>query len=229
MLKLSAEQHASFGKFDVTVSDDIGFMTLSDVLTELGSTKLFALISDDSGAPNKSVAASIFMRRYGFFIAAQLQLYSEYQLVWMGPLEDVQLHVDGGSIKFTVAPGLFKKINTREEALRFVLDYYGHPVVEYVSKLAKISKLILWENIWGYVIWMYTMLIQNHSVNAQQDLDALLNDDLWKPAMRRSPFKVYLQNKNALEAMANYKRTTCCLLKEVPGTDHCPYCPLLKS
>ncbi|HJB22872.1 MAG TPA: hypothetical protein H9946_01855, partial [Candidatus Jeotgalibaca pullicola] len=64
---------------------------------------------------------------------------------------------------------------------------------------------------------------------AQSDLDFLVDDETWKPHMRRSPFKQYLQNEEPLEAMANYKRTTCCLLKELPDTEKCPYCPLNKN
>ena len=70
------------------------------------------------------------------------------------------------------------------------------------------------------------MLLNEECSAAQSDLDLLLEDELWKPHMRRSPFKQYLQNEEALAAMANYKRTTCCLLKELPDTEKCPYCPL---
>jgi len=73
------------------------------------------------------------------------------------------------------------------------------------------------------------MLLQENSSFAQQDLDVLLDDEVWKPAMRRSPFKQYLNNQQALDAMANYKRLTCCLYKELPNTEKCPYCPLAKS
>ena len=129
---------------------------------------------------------------------------------------------------FLFQPTGFRNVQNREEDIRFILERYGHPVVNYLSKRAKISKLILWENIWGYVLWMYSMILQENSPSAQYDLDVLLEDETWKPAMRRSPFKQYLKNQQALDAMANYKRTTCCLYKELPNTEKCPYCPLAK-
>ena len=69
------------------------------------------------------------------------------------------------------------------------------------------------------------MLLNEECSAAQSDLDLFLEDELWKPHMRRSPFKQYLQNEEALAAMANYKRTTCCLLKELPRHGEMPLLP----
>lgn len=229
MIKLHASQQTALERFSVHVVEQPNtFLSVEGALSELGSHILFEKIHELSGAPTDTVAASIYMRRHGFFIAAQLHLISEHNLLWAGNLEDISLFTDNDTLLFSVPTTGFRNVKNREEDIRFILESYGHPVIEYVSKRAKIAKLILWENVWGYVLWMYSMLLQENSSFAQHDLTILLEDETWKPAMRRSPFKQYLNNQQALDAMADYKRTTCCLLKELPNTDKCPYCPLSK-
>ena len=229
MPKLHATQQMALERFSVHVGEQPNtFISVADILSNLGSEILFEKIHDLSGSPTDTVAASIYMKRHGFFIAAQLHLMSEHHLLWAGNLEDISLFIDNDTLLFSVPPTGFRHVKNRQEDLRFILESYGHPIVDYVSKRAKIAKLILWENVWGYVLWMYSMLLQENSSFAQQDLAILLEDETWKPAMRRSPFKQYLNNQQALDAMANYKRTTCCLYKELPNTEKCSYCPLAK-
>lgn len=182
-------------------------------------------VQDVTDAPTSAVAASVFFRRLGFFFAAQFQSITVSNQMYAGPLSSIGVIREDFTYKFIVPQDEFIQINNREQAIRSVLDTYGHPLVERVSKQAKISKLILWENIWGYVIWAYHQLIAEGQEFAAQDLEVLLLDTTWKPQMRRSPFKQFLQNQSALEAMKNYKRVTCCLLKEMPDTNKCPYCP----
>ncbi|WP_238988108.1 hypothetical protein [Filibacter tadaridae] len=226
---MNDEQRAALERFNVRIGHQTNtFLTGADVITESGSATLMEKVCTLSGAPTNAVAVSVYTRRHGFFITAQLHLMSEYSLFWAGDLKDVSLFIENDTILFSIPPTGFKAVQNRQEDIRFVLESYGHPVVGYLSKRAKISKLILWENIWGYVLWTYSMLLQDKSTFAQRDLNVLLEDDTWKPAMRRSPFKQYLKDQQAIEAMAAYKRTTCCLFKELPETEKCPYCPFAK-
>lgn len=202
--------------------------TLAELSTEHGCINVLKTVRDVTDAPTDAVAASVFFRRLGFFFAAQFQSITIHSQVFTGPLTSIGVIQDDHLYKFTVPNEGFVKVEDREQAMRFVLETYGHPLIQRVSKQANISKLILWENIWGYVIWVYNQLIQDGVESARQDLDLLLLDNTWKPHMRRSPFNQYLQNQTVLDAMKDYKRVTCCLLKEMPDTSKCPYCPLTK-
>lgn len=204
------------------------FMTLAEAQTEPGIKRLLQTVRELTDAPTDTVAASVFFRRFGFFMAAQFQIIAIHQKMFAGPMEHVNVFHEDKMFKFSVPSTDFVNVEASEHALRFVLETYGHPLVELYSKQAKIPKLILWENIWGYVIWIYGQMIQENVESAKKDLDVLLLDETWKPHMRKSPFKQYLQNELALDAMKNYKRVTCCLLKEMPETDKCPYCPHAK-
>ena len=198
-----------------------GFMTLSESM-ESRSLELITKVRHESGASTEAVASSIFMRRFGFFISAQLYLLA-HQQIWAGPLNQVHLIVAEYGIAFEVDEKWLRP--RREGDLELVLKDYAWPVVESFRKIGPISKLILWENIWGYVIWMYGM---ENSAQAEQDLQALLDDTLWQPEIRKSYFKQFLGGHSLKQSKAEYKRITCCLYKELPETDKCPYCPLRK-
>ncbi|MBE3102850.1 MAG: hypothetical protein IMZ40_01280 [Bacilli bacterium] len=204
------------------------FMSLAEAQTENGSKILLQTVRDVTDAPTDTVAASVFFRRFGFFLAAQFQTIAVHQQMFAGPLNKIGIIQEDDTFRFIVPSEGFVEVQDAKQALRIVLDTYGHPLVQTFSHRANISKLILWENIWGYVIWIYNQLIQDGVESASQNLDFLLLDTTWNPQMKRSPFKQYLQNQSALDAMKDYKRVTCCLLKEIPNTNKCPYCPLAK-
>ncbi|WP_252505034.1 IucA/IucC family C-terminal-domain containing protein [Sporosarcina sp. Marseille-Q4943] len=230
MPKLNDEHIASLERFGVFLNrqPDV-FTNAQAILSETASTELLSEIKALTDAPTDAVGASIYMRRHGFFMTGLFHMLSKFNLLFTGKLEDVSLFIENGTIQFNIRSESFKDVQDRHEAIRYILEQYGHPVVEYLGKRAHVSKLILWENVWGYVLWMYSMLLNENCPSAQSDLDYLLLDETWKPHMRRSPFKQFLQNEEALAAMSNYKRTTCCLLKELPDTEKCPYCPLNRT
>ena len=202
--------------------------TLADLQSQQDLQHVLKTIQDITDAPTDAVAASIFFRRLGFFFAAQFQTLTVYNKVFAGSLSSVGVIWDDLTFKFAIPEDEFIVVDNKEDGIRFILETYGHPLIENVSKQAKIPKLILWENIWGYVIWVYSQLIAEDVESASSDLDIMFIDEIWKPQLRRSPFKQFLQNQTALEAMKEYKRVTCCLLKEMPDGKKCPYCPQAK-
>ena len=198
-----------------------GFMTMQQAI-DSHYPALASDIKQQTGAPTEAVASSIFMRRFGFFITAQLYLLAHGK-TWDGPFDAVHLVKTEGGIAFEIDERFIR--NREEGDLEKVLKDYAFPVVEAVRKAGHVSKLILWENIWGYVIWMYGML---ESVQAEQDAAILLDAAIWQPEMRRSPFQQFLGGHSFEESKADYQRITCCLYKELPDTGKCPYCPVKK-
>lgn len=178
-----------------------------------------------SGAPGTPVATSVFMRRYGLFIAAQLYLKA-HNKVWDGPLHDIRLTEADGSITFAVNSRYIREAH--EDDLKFILNNFCHPVVEALAAKGNIAKLILWENIWGYVLWMYHSLAADKE-QGTVDLQLLLADSVWQPKMASSPFCKFLNGRTFTEAATQYQRITCCLYKDLPAAGNCPYCPLSKE
>ncbi|WP_307320531.1 hypothetical protein [Evansella vedderi] len=199
-----------------------GFMTVHDIIH--GKFKqLITYVKQSFDTPNDSVATSIFMRRYGFFIAAQLFLKAHHK-IWDGPLENIYLVENEGGITFNL-DGKYVRA-AQENDLEMIVEKYGHNVVQRMSMLGHLSKITLWENIWGYVQWMYSQL---ELEQGKKDLKTLLDDAVWHPHTRTSMFRKFLAGQKFEEAAKNYKRITCCLLKELPATTKCPYCPHLKK
>lgn len=195
------------------------YMTLQESISDRYH-ELMTEIQQASGAPSEAVATSLFMRRFGFFITGQLRLLADGK-IWDGPFEEIHLFPSQSGLAFEVDPRFVRQ--RRDGDLEAVLKQYAMPVIEEMRKAGHVSKLILWENIWGYVIWMYGM---QESEQAAKDVEALLEDALWQPEMRKSFFRQFLGGETLQEATASYKRITCCLNKELPGTSKCPYCPL---
>jgi len=198
-----------------------GFMTVQEGM-DSRFPELFSEISHTIEAPNKAVASSIFMRRFGFFITAQLYLLAHGKM-WDGGLENVYLVKTAGGISFSIDQQFLRE--RRDGDLESVLKNYAFPAVAAFKKIGHVSKITLWENIWGYAIWMYGM---QDSTQAERDVEALMDVRTWQPEIRKSYFHQFLGGRTFFEAKNDYKRITCCLLKEVPNTDKCPYCPLAK-
>ncbi|TWT16108.1 hypothetical protein [Planomicrobium sp. CPCC 101079] len=208
--------------FQVAVQNGAsGFMTVQESMDNR-SAELFAEISQTVEAPTKAVASSVFMRRFGFFITAQLYLLAHGKM-WDGQLSNVYLTKNAGGISFAIDERFLRERQAGD--LETVLKHYAMPAVEAFKKIGHVSKITLWENIWGYAIWMYGM---QDSEQAEHDVASLMEAALWQPEMRKSFFQQFLGGRTFPEAKNDYKRITCCLLKEVPGTDKCPYCPISK-
>jgi hypothetical protein len=122
VLKLHAEHISALERFSVLIGEQAStFISAADMLSESGCEKLFETIQSLSGAPTNTVTASVYMRRLGFFIAAQLHLMSEHNLLWAGDLEDVSLFIENDTILFSVPPAGFRFVQNREKDIRFIL------------------------------------------------------------------------------------------------------------
>ncbi|MER2088676.1 MAG: hypothetical protein ABS920_02990 [Sporosarcina sp.] len=87
MPDLQPDQLDALKRFSVHVGEQSKvFSSVADILSEPGSDKLFEKVKGLSCAPDDTVASSVYMRRYGFFIVAQLHFLSEYDLLWTGDL-----------------------------------------------------------------------------------------------------------------------------------------------
>src|SRR6185437_4844505 len=112
-------------------------------LNENRFRQLLVKITESTSASSDAVATSIYCRRHGFLLAAMFHLLSEHHLLWDGELKDITLQLENENIVFSLSNGKFKKVHNRQEAIQFILETYGHPVIETMSRFGKVSKLIL--------------------------------------------------------------------------------------
>ncbi|MGE7601946.1 (2Fe-2S)-binding protein [Peribacillus sp. NPDC097675] len=186
-----------------------------------------------SGAETPRVAASMWFRRYAFFITAQLYMISKHRLTWNGTLSDIEVLDDPEDDQWFPKYGLketgWSDVSDKEstQALQAVLKRFGSDIINPLSKSAKVSKLILWENIWGYTVWMYSELLKQCDIKerVEKDIETLLDNEMWLNFEKRSPFKRFIGEKTIPESMNSYKRVTCCLYYQIEGQTKCSYCP----
>ena len=110
---------------------------------------------------------------------------------------------------------------------RILQDECG-AVIRQIRTVTSISPLTLWENIFGFLLWQYHVLLANPgtSVEARADLDILKDDTLWEGIAPRSLFATYLKGCEPSALLNTEVRTTCCFSKDVPGLMQCGFCPL---
>ncbi|WP_050180364.1 hypothetical protein [Domibacillus robiginosus] len=172
---------------------------------------LMASAEQDIKVTSLPAAASMFMRRYGLFLAGHLAVFSKERRIWNGDADEIEIVMgsgDGWPLLFRLKHENW--VSCGDEGADLLISRLAEPIILHLSKKAKLPAMISRENIFGYVLWMYV-----HILNDTRDL-ALL------PGFQR-----FLRGQSPQDAMANFSRLTCCLYKEVPGCEKCPYCPLL--
>ncbi|WP_188208087.1 hypothetical protein [Alkalibacillus aidingensis] len=198
---------------------------------------LFKKLSTRIDAPNEKVLASMWMRRFAFLTVAQLFMFSKYRLVWTGDVSNVNLldrkRNDQWLPDIVLNDGEWKSSDQSEICLNQILKQSGAKMIDQLHERTRVSKRILWENIWSYVIWMYSTKLMNHpdyELRARYDLGLLMNDKVWQGAADYSLFNEFADGQAIDHIFAHFKRMTCCLnLKtQSSGGKPCPYCPKLE-
>ncbi|WP_285767652.1 (2Fe-2S)-binding protein [Peribacillus sp. SI8-4] len=213
--------------FRVSIRGNKAAKTFCDV------EELIWYAQERSGAKTPQIAISMWFRRYAFFVTAQLFMVSKHRLAWEGTLGDIGVLDDPEDMNWL--PDFLLKTNRwrpvpekeRSAALHSILSRFGAEAIGPLSKTTKISKLVLWETIWSYTVWMYgeLMKLPDIKVRVEADINCLLADEVWRNIERHSPFKRFIGNKTVPESLNPYKRVTCCLYYRIDGQEKCAYCP----
>ncbi|MFS0690270.1 hypothetical protein AB1K89_13640 [Sporosarcina sp. 179-K 8C2 HS] len=105
---------------------------------------------------------------------------------------------------------------------------FADKVIRQLRTVASISPLTLWENVFGFLLWQYHVLLSNPgtSEEAQCDFNILHDDHTWQGIAPRSLFSTFLKGRKPSDLLNTTVRTTCCLSKDVPGLMQCGFCPL---
>ncbi len=187
-----------------------------------------------SGSPNRVVAASYFMRRLGMFVAMQFTNLATYDEVWDGEMDCLIFGAKEEYGKLAVSTFAFAEDwrdvadKERKDVIRRILVEQCSNVIKQLRTVASISPLTLWENIFGFLLWQYHVLLSNPGTAeaARADLDTLKDDTLWEGIAPRSLFSSYLKGLEPSALLNTEVRTTCCFSKDVPGLMQCGFCPL---
>lgn len=196
-------------------------------------------------APDLKTAASVFMKRHAFLAAIYLYTMSAFNKKMNVSPENIIL-ADAIKDGFWLPEFYLKNQSTdvctddhrnewRLEAVRHLFKENLFPVIESLSKAAKISKQILWENVAVYIFWLYEKML---SQAEDEELRSRASDD-FSYLIQSAPGELFGDDSNNLiaqyysapiyqEETDSYTRIrkTCCFsykLKE-KGT-YCNTCP----
>ncbi|GKV68570.1 hypothetical protein NCCP2716_10680 [Sporosarcina sp. NCCP-2716] len=208
-------------------------ITLAALQNQEHVDEFLTVVQAVSGSPNKTVAASFFMRRYGMFTAMQLWQFISYEELWHGRPEEL---VFGAVEEFgnrTVSafplPEAWGEttMGERNSVVRGLLQQI-HSVIESLRSVSSISAKVLWENVFGFWLWQFHVLMQSPETakDARLVLDCLKEDASWEGVAGCSEFARYLQGCEPSQLLNTVVRKTCCLSKDVPGLMQCGFCPL---
>ncbi len=232
-------------------TDQLNQLNSYSIYTELSSHPLFTLetlctpeytkhtldaVQAISNSPNPVVASSYFIRRYGMFIAMQFYNLASYDEVWIAEQSQLQFGVKEEFGKLAVStfahPSDWHNVSDkiRKDVIRMILKEQCDPVIRHIRTVTSISPLTLWENIFGFMLWQYHVMLSNPATSneAQHDLETLIDDALWVDIAPRSLFATYLNGSHPSALINTQVRTTCCFSKDVPGLMQCGFCPLKK-
>lgn len=208
--------------------------SLETLLNEANTEDALHAVQAISRTDNKTVAASYFMRRLGMFTAMQFYNLASYDEVWDGTPDRLLF---GAKEEFgNIAVSMFAdqedwryvEEDERREVIKRILTEECAVVIRQIKTVANVASLVLWESIFGFLLWHYHVLLENPGTaeEARADLDMLKDDTLWEDIAPHSLFAAYLKGSEPSTLLNTVVRTTCCLSKDVPGLMQCGFCPL---
>lgn len=179
---------------------------------------------------NDGVAISYFFRQYALFISAQFDLLAHQNAYFACSWKELKfdrsfnyglhlLNTHASSLSYThIQP------HQRYEAMHYVLVEQVDSLIQEFRQYAKISAIILWENILGSIIWLYAGIERSNPRKAAEDMEWLLEPSNWQP-IKTSYLNKLLGDVPLGRAVSGPLRKTCCLYKELPEFGPCTYCP----
>lgn len=196
-------------------------------------------LKDELQAPSLKVTASIFMKRYAFLAVIQLATMSYFHKafslngnIYLQEYKKDQLwlpnfYFDHISIHKTKN----NRKTWRDEVIIKLFKEHLNPIMNDLYKKTKISKKILWENVFIYISWFYESSLEDEM--KKSFYDQLKEDYLYIVYeaegnlfgdYKENPFKKFYEHRiNGFGI-----RKTCCysyLLKSKGG--RCRTCPLI--
>jgi len=203
-------------------------------LKQLQEVDFLSVVQAVTGITSKTVAASYLMRRYGMFVSTQFVMLATYDEIWLGELEDLQFaaNVEYGNkgISMYINQSHYVDIENklRQEIIRKIVKDQIHSLLIEIRKHSSVSPLTLWENVFGFLLWHYSVMLAQPSTakQARKDLEILKSDEIWEGIASQSLFNTYLKGLEPAQLLNTKVRTTCCFSKDVPGLLKCGFCPL---
>lgn len=204
-------------------------------LEQVHQINVLPVIKTVTGIDKAAVAASYFMRRYGMFVATQFVMFITYEEMWMGKANQIEFgainEYGNMSVSTFISSNDYQDTSSFSpyELVHHILHDQIQPMVHALRTYSSVSHLTLWENVFGFMLWHFHVMLNNPFTEemARTVLELLKEDDMWHGLSSHSLFATYLKGTEPSLLINTKIRTTCCFSKDVPGLQACGFCPLL--
>ncbi|RSK55996.1 Fe-S oxidoreductase [Bacillus canaveralius] len=212
---------------------------MSDLLNEEKCRVFLQKLMLQIKAPNLSVAASMFSKRYAYLIVAST-LYSmvQYNCTLKLPVKACALSKERElCIQLECCPWEettnLEREQWRVNVLRSLFSEHITPVLNTLQKTSRLSPSILWENvairinsIYRKILSRDVELVKIERLNSDFQFLKNAEGDLFN--LKENPIKEYLKIGEELEQ--NPFRKTCCMYylleEDLEGIGYCRICPI---
>lgn len=191
------------------------------------------------GATNIKVAASIFIKRYAFLSVIYLYTMTMNNKRLNISFENVSLETNDSSElwlpffyihRLELQPLEENRQQWRANSIEFLFKEHISPILNTLSNVTKVSKLVLWENIAVYIFWLYERVILEEVIShnivtcAQEDYQFIISSTASELFGDYSENPLARYYKGELGTTSR-KRTTCCYSHLTKSQKYCTTCP----
>lgn len=233
------EESCRFVAGEAEVEDTIFLHSLIHDGTEAYLLK----VQEALGTDEMDVAASLLMKRLGFLAVNCLLSMSAFNktlkvdpsTIWIDSYVENDVWLP--KLRYTKVQAVeVTAYDTREEwrvqHFKELFHDLFAPLIQRMSKVAKVSRQTLWENIVLYIYWMYESILPNIELDTpyqEEDFKSLLEANPALFGMKRNPAATFYNPKTFVEQhQAEMRmRTTCCYYYKTNSEGaRCSTCPL---
>jgi len=215
---------------------------LEDIFNDSLLQKFLHGLMKDLKAPNLKVTSSIFMKRYAFLAVIQLAVMSIYNKAFRLSKEQMYLQhefKDGmwlpnfyfEDYSLVSLPDDVRRKEWRSEVISSLFKRHFNPLMNLLYKKTKISKKVLWENVFVYISWFYESALEDKELCEHHEIlkddYRFITDKANGPlygAYSENPLTIFYEQR---ERGVNIRKTCCfSYLIESKG-GRCKTCPLI--
>ncbi|MEK4230820.1 IucA/IucC family C-terminal-domain containing protein [Solibacillus sp. FSL H8-0538] len=194
------------------------------------------------GATNIKVAASIFIKRYAFLSVIYLYTMTNNKRLNIS-FDNVSLETKDSNeiwlpffyfhhLEVQALEG--NRQEWRASCIELLFKEHISPILDILSNVTKVSKLVLWENIAVYIFWLYETVILEEEISrnivkrAQEDFQYIISSPSSKLFGDYSENPLARYYKGEVRTICR-NRITCCYSHLTKSQKYCKTCPRISK
>jgi siderophore-iron reductase FhuF len=244
--ELNADEIKELSKFRFAAElpNGVSPIEFTSLLEDSSMNSLLRKLEIEMASSDLKTTASVWMKRHAFLAVIYLYAMSVFNKK-LNAAPDSLLLIEMKKDGLWLPDFYFKDKSVllcsdenrdewRREAVRQLFNDNIFPVMEAVGKAAKISKLILWENVAVYIYWLYEKVLAEHEdenikSRAAEDFDYIIRlapGSLFGNYHNNPLARYYTEPVYQVETGSHVRvRKTCCFSYKLDAKSFCKTCP----